>query len=50
MNGSNETVGQVITPDYQSDGVVLFLGDCLEKMHAIEDNSVDAIIADLPYG
>ena len=28
----------------------LLNGDCLEKMKDISDNSVDIIIADLPYG
>ncbi len=28
----------------------LILGDCLEKMNEIEDNSVDLILCDLPYG
>jgi DNA modification methylase len=28
----------------------LWSGDCLEEMNRIEDGSVDAIIADLPYG
>jgi site-specific DNA-methyltransferase (adenine-specific) len=28
----------------------LRLGDCLEVMKKIEDNSIDAIICDLPYG
>ena len=28
----------------------LLLGDCLELMQKIEDNSVDMILADLPYG
>jgi DNA modification methylase len=28
----------------------LILGDCLEVMKTIEDNSIDAIICDLPYG
>jgi len=28
----------------------LYLGDCLEEMNKIPDVSVDAIIADLPYG
>jgi site-specific DNA-methyltransferase (adenine-specific) len=27
----------------------LILGDCLEKMKEIEDNSIDAVITDLPY-
>lgn len=28
----------------------LYLGDCLEKMKSIPDNSVDLILCDLPYG
>jgi DNA modification methylase len=28
----------------------LFLGDCLEQMKTMEDNSVDAIVTDPPYG
>ena len=28
----------------------LMLGDCLEEMKKIEDNSVDLVLADLPYG
>lgn len=28
----------------------LIQGDCLEKMHQIEDQSVDLILCDLPYG
>ena len=28
----------------------LFLGDCLEEMKKIPDNSIDCIICDLPYG
>ena len=31
-------------------GAKLMLGDCLEKMRAIPDGSVDAIICDPPYG
>jgi len=30
--------------------VVLYLGDCLEKMKSISDKSVDLIICDLPFG
>lgn len=29
---------------------MLMLGDCLDRMQEIADGSVDAIIADLPYG
>ena len=32
------------------DGIELWHGDCLELMNNIPDNSVDAIICDLPYG
>lgn len=46
MSEVGETVGQV----YNSDTVTLYQGDCLEVMSVIEDHSVDAIIADLPYG
>ena len=28
----------------------IYLGDCLERMTEIEDNSVDLILTDLPYG
>ena len=31
-------------------GSALFQGDCLEIMPLIPDNSIDAIICDLPYG
>ena len=30
--------------------VVLYLGDCLEKMKSVTDKSVDLIICDLPFG
>lgn len=43
----SKTVGQA---GYNSETVVLYQGDCLEVMSVIEDSSVDAIIADLPYG
>ena len=45
----HKAVGQVKV-DFQANGVTLYLGDCLEKMYAVGDRSVDAIIADLPYG
>ena len=28
----------------------LYLGDCLEEMKKLDDNSVHLILADLPYG
>ena len=30
--------------------MTLFNGDCLEYLNKIEDNSVDLILTDLPYG
>ena len=30
--------------------VVLYLGDCLEKMKSVADKSIDLIVADLPFG
>ena len=39
-----------MTPYYQDEAVTLYHGDCLEVMQSIPDKSVDAIIADPPYG
>lgn len=33
-----------------NDNITLWHGDCLELMKNIEDNSIDCIICDLPYG
>jgi site-specific DNA-methyltransferase (adenine-specific) len=33
-----------------TDNAVLLLGDCLEQMKAIPNESIDLILADLPYG
>lgn len=41
----NETLEDVITDD-----IKLYLGDCIEKMKLIKDDSVDLILCDLPYG
>lgn len=41
----NETIEDFITDD-----IKLYCGDCIEKMSFIEDNSVDLILCDLPYG
>ncbi len=35
---------------FESGGIKLHLGDCLEVMKGIPDGSVDAVICDLPYG
>lgn len=42
-NGESKTVGRA--SDY-----TLYHGDCLEILPCIADGSVDAIIADPPYG
>lgn len=36
--------------DYNEENTKLLFGDCLERMKEIEDNSVDLICTDLPYG
>ena len=30
--------------------ITLIKGDCLEKLKELEDNSVDAVVTDPPYG
>ena len=39
-----------MTPTWESDGVQLYLGDCLEIMPQLPDGCVDAVITDPPYG
>ena len=34
----------------KSDKMKLILGDCIEKMKEMQENSIDAIITDPPYG
>lgn len=45
-----ETTSELSLEEYKNDYVTLYYGDCLEKMKLIEDNSVDLILCDLPYG
>ena len=33
-----------------SSAITLYHGDCLTEMSKIQDNSVDLILCDLPYG
>ena len=40
-----EDLKDFVTPDMK-----LYYGDCLERMKEIEDDSVDLILCDLPYG
>lgn len=36
--------------DYKNDKVKLFLGDCLVRLKELEDNSIDSVVTDAPYG
>lgn len=36
--------------DLKNDNITLLHGDCLDRMNEIDDNSVDLILCDLPYG
>ena len=35
---------------YDHNGITIFCGDCLEVMPDIPDRTIDAVLADLPYG
>lgn len=37
-------------PYYDEAGITIYHGDCLEVMPELSEHSVDAVIADLPYG
>lgn len=37
-------------PDYEREGIKLYLGDCLEILPVLEDASVASVITDPPYG
>ena len=36
--------------DYKDENMWLMLGDCLERLKELDDNSVDSIVTDPPYG
>lgn len=36
-------------PYYQDDAVTLYLGDCMDVMRGMDDNSVDMVLTDAPY-
>jgi len=40
----------MISPFYQVGDTTLYLGDCIEVMAEMEENSVDAVVCDPPYG
>lgn len=37
-------------PYYEHSGITIYYGDCLEVMAEMEDNSVDLVLTDPPYG
>jgi len=39
-----------VKPTWESDGVQLYLGDCLQIMPELATGSVDAVVTDPPYG
>lgn len=39
-----------MTPDYERDGISLYLGDCLEILPQLPDGCVDAVVTDTVYG
>jgi hypothetical protein len=40
----------VTTPHHTDEDLTLYLGDCLDVMRTLPDNSVDAVVTDPPYG
>jgi len=50
FNALNTLLGTFNLTDKDNRMIDLRLGDCLEVMKTLEDNSIDAIICDLPYG
>ena len=45
-----EELQNITTNDIVKNKYCLYFGDCLEKMKLLEDNSIDLILCDLPYG
>lgn len=43
-------VEKMTNDDITCDNLKLYLGDCIEKMHLIPDDSIDLVLCDLPYG
>ena len=39
----------MIEPQYEKDGVTLYLGDCLQVVPCLEDSSVGSMVTDPPY-
>lgn len=47
---TNERRCEFMVNDYKTDSIWLMLGNCLDRMKEIEDNSIDLVLADPPYG
>jgi site-specific DNA-methyltransferase (adenine-specific) len=39
----------LLNPYYQTDSVMLFVGDCVQIMRELPESSVDMVFADPPY-
>jgi len=45
-----EEIEKITSEDIITDDLQLYFGDCIEKMSLIQDDSIDLILCDLPYG
>jgi len=45
-----DMIKKVSLDEVHTDDIILYHGDCIEKMKHIEDDSVDLVLCDLPYG
>ena len=45
-----EIIANTNTDEVINDKITLYYGDCITEMNKIEDNSVELILCDLPYG
>tara|TARA_B100000965_G_scaffold121544_1_gene100518 strand:- start:2117 stop:3037 length:921 start_codon:yes stop_codon:yes gene_type:complete len=45
-----EDIEKYTTDDFKTDNITLLFGDCLERMKEIENDSINLILCDLPYG
>lgn len=39
-----------VIPYYQKEGITIYHGDCLEVLPGLDENSIDSIVTDPPYG
>ena len=46
----DEATEQMTTDNLTTENITLYLGDCLQELTKVPDNSVDLILCDLPYG